>query len=285
MLDLVSLSRAWVVGGKTSNMDAGLLRNLVEANMTQEDDTNHEKLTDELLSNTFAFLMAGHETSAHSLSFAVAFLALYPEVQQKIYEEATRIWPDGCPTTASVSSYKEHMPKLEYTLATFQETIRMFPAAPRLTKIVHMDTTLTVHRFTTQGTGEIEAITPFTVPVRAGSLILLDTMAVHMNPIYWGHDAEEFNPERFLDTETYRWPRDAFFAFSSGPRSCIGQRFALTESVCTLTSLVRRYEISVPEHLTGKPFEEQKRILLKWRPRTTPTPLNCMVRLRRRAVN
>jgi hypothetical protein len=54
MVELVSLSRAWVVGGKTSKMDAGLLRNLVEANMTQDDDVHHKKLTDdELLSNIF----------------------------------------------------------------------------------------------------------------------------------------------------------------------------------------------------------------------------------------
>ncbi|KAF8162407.1 hypothetical protein K438DRAFT_2025431 [Mycena galopus ATCC 62051] len=44
---LVSLSRAWVVGGKASNMDAGLLRNLVEANMVEDDDITHKKLTDD----------------------------------------------------------------------------------------------------------------------------------------------------------------------------------------------------------------------------------------------
>jgi len=283
MLDLVSMSRAWVVGGKASNMDAGLLRNLVEANMTQDDDINHKKLTDdEVLSDIFAFLLAGHETSAHSLSFAVALLALYPEVQQKIFEEAMGIWPDGCPTTASPSSYKEYMPKLEYTLATFQETIRLFPPAPRLSKIVQVDTTLTAHRFTRRGTAELSDVTPFTVPVKAGSFVILDILALHMNPMYWDHDVEQFKPERFLDTDTYRWPRDAFFAFSGGPRSCIGQRFALTESVCTLASLVRRYEISVPDYLAGKPFEEQKRLLLKWKPVLTPTPLNCVVQLRRR---
>lgn len=58
MVELVSLSRAWVVGGKVSNMDAGLLRNLVEANMTQADDVHHKRLTDdELLSNIFVRLV------------------------------------------------------------------------------------------------------------------------------------------------------------------------------------------------------------------------------------
>lgn len=58
MIELISLSRAWVVGGKTSNMDAALLRNLVEANMTEADDVHHKKLTDdEVLSNIFVCLL------------------------------------------------------------------------------------------------------------------------------------------------------------------------------------------------------------------------------------
>ncbi|KAJ6570505.1 cytochrome P450 [Mycena vulgaris] len=284
MLDLISLSRAWVVGGKLSNMDAGLLRNLVAANMTQPDDIHSKKLTDdELLSNIFNFLLAGHETSSHVLSFAIALLALYPDVQQKIYEETLGIWPEGRPTTVSPSSYKECMPHLRYTLATSQETLRLFAVAPRLCKIVQADTNLPAHRFTTGPGGGIEHITPFSVSVPKGAIVVIDIIGLHLNPMYWGRDAEDFRPERFIDTETYRWPRDAFFAFSGGSRSCIGQRFALTEIVCVLASLVRSYEISVPAHLAAKPFEEQKRRLLRWKPILTLTPTDCVVRLRPRA--
>ncbi|KAJ7031965.1 cytochrome P450 [Mycena alexandri] len=286
MLDLVSLSRAWVVGGKVDNMEAGLLRNLVEANMTQADDLHHKKLTDaEVLSNIFTFLLAGHETSAHSLSFAIGFMALYPDVQQKIYEEALKIWPNGCPTTASASSYKEFMPKLSYTLATFQETIRFFAPVARLCKIVHADTSVTAHRFTPGLNGEPTDVTPFSVPVKTGSVVVIDILALHSNPMYWGNDVDDFKPERFVDTETYRWPRDAFFAFAGGPRSCIGQRFALTESVCALASVVRRYKISLPDDLAGKPFAEQKKLLLRWKPGVTLTPTHCVVRLARRDIS
>ncbi|KAJ6472655.1 cytochrome P450 [Mycena vulgaris] len=285
MVDLISLSRAWVIGGKVSNMDAGLLRNLVEANMTQADDVHHKKLTDdELLSNIFTFLLAGHETSAHSLTFAIGLLALYPDVQQKIYEETLRVWPNGCPTTATPSSYKEYMPKLQYTLATFHETIRLFTPVARLGKIAHADTTLTAHRFTANATGDMHDITPFAVPVKAGSLVIIDVLALHMNPMYWGPDAAVFRPERFVDTDAYRWPRDAFFAFSGGARSCIGQRFALAESVCALASLVRRYAICVPDELRARPFEEQAARLLRWTPGVTITPTDCVVRLRRRVA-
>ncbi|KAJ7800400.1 cytochrome P450 [Mycena olivaceomarginata] len=262
MVELVSLSRAWVVEGKVSNMDAGLLRNLVEANMaTQEDEgaapAPYKSLTDdELFSNTFLFLLAGHETSAHSLAFAVAYLALYPDVQQKIYDEAFMLWPDGAPKTASTSSHA--------SIATFHETIRLFPPVVRISKIVHADTTIKAHRFTTTCNGDIGH----------GSTHESDVL---------GPDAESFKPERFIDTESYKWPRDAFLAFSAGPRGCIGQRFAQTESVCALACLVRTYEISVPERLRAKPFEEQKRSLLSWVPGVTMTPTNCVVDLKRRS--
>ncbi|KAJ7359619.1 cytochrome P450, partial [Mycena albidolilacea] len=291
MLELVSMSRAWVVDGRISNMDAGLLRNLVEANMTAQEDedapnaaTNSFKsLTDdELLSNTFTFLLAGHETTAHSLVFAVALLALYPDVQLRIYEEALTLWPDGAPITATTSSYKESMPRLPYALATFHETIRLFPPIVRISKIVHADTTIKAHRFTTTSNGDIDNIQNISVPVKTGNMIMVDIRGLHMNPMYWGSDAASFKPERFVDTDSYKWPRDAFVAFSAGPRNCIGQRFALTESVCVLASLVRTYEISVPEKLRAKPFEEQKRSLLSWVPGVTMTPTNCVVSLKRR---
>jgi cytochrome P450 len=70
-------------------------------------------------------------------------------------------------------------------------------------------------------------------------------------------------------------------AFSSGPRSCIGQRFAVTEGVCILAHLARRYEILVPDDLKMKPHAEQKRVLLKWMPDSTTKPMNARVRLRR----
>lgn len=70
--------------------------------------------------------------------------------------------------------------------------------------------------------------------------------------------------------------------FSAGPRSCIGQRFAQTESACLLATLVRTYEISVPDALRAAPFEEQRRTILSWKAGVTMTPTKCFVRLRRR---
>lgn len=69
-------------------------------------------------------------------------------------------------------------------------------------------------------------------------------------------------------------------AFSAGPRSCIGQRFALTESACILARLTQKYEICVPEEFRS--LANRKDILLQWTPGVTLTPKNARVTLRRR---
>ena len=70
--------------------------------------------------------------------------------------------------------------------------------------------------------------------------------------------------------------------FSSGARSCIGQRFAVTEMIGIIASVVRRYEIRVPDDVANKPFEEQKEALLKWTTGISLTPVNARVKLCRR---
>ncbi|GLB42347.1 putative cytochrome p450 [Lyophyllum shimeji] len=284
MHEVIAMARAWIAGGKTTAMDAALLRNLVEANMNDDDHDRGKHLTDdEVLSDTFTFLLAGHETSAHSLCFAIILLALYPDIQQRVYEEALRLWPDGVPSPASPTPYKESMANLEYTTAVFYETLRHFPPVARLAKNVLADTTLTARRFSTSPEGKITNVEKYDVPIKTGSIVVIDIVALHNNPIHWGEDVAEFKPERFIDTDTYRWPRDAFNAFSGGPRSCIGQRFSVTESTCILAHVARKYEVHIPDDLKNKSWEEQKRVLLAWKPGITITPKNARVVFRRRS--
>ncbi|KAG6919795.1 hypothetical protein DXG01_000295 [Tephrocybe rancida] len=292
MHEVIASARDLIASGKTATMDAALLRNLVQANMGDDvADTNKHLTDDDLLSNTFTlteflfpqtFLLAGHETSAHSLCFAIVLMALYPDIQELVYQEACQLWPDGIPSPATPTPYKESMASLEYTLAVFNETLRLFPPVARLGKKVEADTTLPARRFDTNAEGKISNVEKYDVALKAGSFVVIDIRALHFNPIHWGDDAEEFKPARFIDTDNYRWPRDAFNAFSGGPRSCIGQRFSLTESACILAHVVRKYEVCIPEALKNKPWDEQKKIMLHWTPGITITPNNARVTFRRR---
>ena len=63
-------------------------------------------------------------------------------------------------------------------------------------------------------------------------------------------------------------------AFSHGPRNCIGQRFAMTEVVCILAYITRKYRVVVPDGLADKP-----EVLLEWKPQTANVPLNARVKL------
>ncbi|KAI0322881.1 cytochrome P450 [Amylostereum chailletii] len=280
MQEVIAMARDAVVAGKDVG-DAALLRALVEANMNQDGDA--KRLTDdELLSNIFVFFLAGHETSAHALSFTFILLALYPDVQQKVYEEALQLWPDG---KTSDSSYKIDMPQLEYTLATFRETIRLYPAEARLAKLVNQDTTIAVALFTPHkdGANHHGDVRKQPILLPRGSVVLADILGVHRNPLHWGSDCKDFKPERFIDTDTYKWPRHAFLTFSAGPRGCIGSRFSLTESVCILATLVRRYEVLLPDHVAKMERSQQIRYMTRWTHGVTMTPVHGQVKLRKRA--
>ena len=107
----------------------------------------------------------------------------------------------------------------------------MFPSEPRLAKQVHADATITARRFVPHAKGphmhgEVEQ---YRIAIQKGSVVIMDVFGTNLNremagplliPVYikyifcplalhWGQDAAEFKPERFIDTDTYRWPRDA----------------------------------------------------------------------------
>ncbi|KAK2464804.1 hypothetical protein APHAL10511_003222 [Amanita phalloides] len=174
------------------------------------------------------------------------------------------------------------MQNLEYIIAIFHETLRLFSSASRLGKTVLSDTILKTRRFTTNRDGTIEDVKVVNTPIKAGSMVILDIHALHYNPIHWGDDVSKFKPERFIDTETYKWPRDAFAGFAQGQRSCLGQRFAVTEGTCILANLIRRYEVLLPADLELKTRAEQEKDLCRWIPLITITPQNARVRLKKR---
>jgi cytochrome P450 len=210
----------------------------------------------DLTGNIFIFLIAGHETSAHTLCYALALLALYPSEQEILLQHIKSILPnDKLPT------YDE-MPRLTYSLAVINEALRMFPPVPGIPKSSAEDTSLTI----SNNAGEQRI-----VPVPRGIRVTINTAALHHNPRYW-KDPEEFRPARFMDPD---WPRDAFIPFSAGARACIGRRFAEIELVVALTMMVMRYKIEVKEEpqFARETFEERKARVLASKAGLTTTPL------------
>ncbi|KDQ58619.1 hypothetical protein JAAARDRAFT_176655 [Jaapia argillacea MUCL 33604] len=224
------------------------------------------KLTDrDLLGNIFIFLLAGHETTAHTLCFTFALLALYQDEQEKLYQHINSIIPDG-----RIPTYEE-MNSLTYSMAVFYETLRMYPPVSGVPKYSAEDTVLTV----SNAAGEKK-----TIPVPQGTELVINTPALHYNPRYW-EDPHSYKPSRFLGD----WPRDAFMPFSAGARACIGRRFFETEGIAILTMLVSKYKIEVKEEpeFAGETFEERKTRLLAAKPGLTLTPIRVPLVFTRRS--
>ncbi|TFY75699.1 hypothetical protein EWM64_g8312 [Hericium alpestre] len=191
--------------------------------------------------NIFIFLVAGHETTAHTLCFTFAMLALYPEVQDRLYEQIKTLMPDP----ARIPTYDE-MPKYTYSMAVFYETLRMFPPVVGIPKESAEDTSLNV----SNAAGETT-----TIPIPRGTALAIHTPGLHYNPRYW-ENPHEFKPERFLGD----WNRDAFLPFSAGARACLGRRFFETEGIAILTMLMSRYSVAVKEEpqFAGETFEQRR---------------------------
>ncbi|EIW55340.1 cytochrome P450 [Trametes versicolor FP-101664 SS1] len=240
-----------------------LFSSLLEANEAQlEGDT---KLSDKaLLGNVFLFLVAGHDTTSHTLAYALIFLALYQEEQDKFYKNIMAVMPKD-----RALRY-EDMGSFSYSLAVFNETLRHFPPVIGIPKYSAEDTVLT----TTSATGEQARL-----PVPRGTYITISASALHHNPRYWD-DPEAFKPARVLGD----YPRDAFLPFSGGPRGCIGRGFSETEATAVLTAIVSKYKVEVREEacFAGETFEQRKARLLKSQHSTTIYPERAPLVFRRR---
>nr|BAL05139.1 cytochrome P450 [Phanerodontia chrysosporium] len=203
-----------------------LFSSLVHAG--QDSPGQEALLTDaELLGNVFMFLLAGHETAASTLCFALGLLALHKDEQDKLYDHIRfTLGEKDVPAYSDLNS-------LSYCSAVLYETLRLFPPVIGIPKKATEDTVLS----TVDRDGN-----PIAVPVPVGSSVAIHVPGVHYNPRYW-KDPAAFRPSRFFGN----WPRDAFLPFGAGSRACIGRRFFETEAITALTMLVMRYEISVTD--------------------------------------
>uniref|UniRef100_A0ACD5XYA3 Uncharacterized protein n=1 Tax=Avena sativa TaxID=4498 RepID=A0ACD5XYA3_AVESA len=183
---------------------------------------------DEIIDECKTFFFAGQETTAHLLTWAVFLLGTHPEWQQKLREEVLR--ECGSPT---VPLNGDSLKKLKLTTMVLYETLRLYGAVIMLARRAAAD-------------GELGG-----VKIPKGTMTMIPLAMMHRDEEVWGADAGEFNPDRFRDGvgRAAKNP-SAMLAFSAGPRSCIGQDFAMLEAKATLATILRRFEFEVaPEYV------------------------------------
>jgi cytochrome P450 len=184
--------------------------------MARDDDGN--SMTDrQLRDEVITLLLAGHETTALTLSWAWYLLAQNSEVEERLHQELEKVLAGRPPNAGD-------LPKLVYTDRVIREVLRLYPPAWR------------IFRATTEPLPVGDYVLP------AGSNIVLSQWVTQRDP-RWFTNPERFDPDRWREERAAKVPRFAYFPFGGGPRVCIGAGFAMMEATLLLAAIAQRFRM------------------------------------------
>ncbi|KAG1146795.1 hypothetical protein G6F37_004157 [Rhizopus arrhizus] len=196
--------------------------------MLEAENNGEGLLSDtELRQNLATFFLAGHETTANSLSFAFYYLAQNKHVQQKLREEVISIFGDE-PT--DVAPTLEQLKQMSYLDLVIKETLRIAGPVDRIVPRVVLE----------------DMVVGGTL-IPKGSSVNIDLYAIHHNTNFW-KNPDQFIPERFAEGgEQESHEGLTWLPFGNGARQCIGMNFSLAEQRIMLALMVRKYIIDIPK--------------------------------------
>ncbi|EAT48675.2 AAEL000326-PA [Aedes aegypti] len=179
---------------------------------------------EEILHNVLTIMIAGNDTSGLGVAHACLFLAIYPNIQQKVYDEVMKHFPPDGPNDR-ISLDADFLRQLEYTEMFLKEVLRHCPVAPTVAR---------------QNLKELELDG---VRIPAGNTLSFSFFALHRRKDIWGPDAEKFDPENFAPERCEKRHPYAFMPFSSGSRNCIGGRYAMISMKVMIVYIVRNFSL------------------------------------------
>ncbi|KQU47554.1 hypothetical protein ASH03_21910 [Rhodococcus sp. Leaf258] len=209
---------------------------LLDLMLSTVDPATGERLSDQNIRNQIlTFLVAGQETSAGVMAFALHFLSTHPHVVERIRAELSAVCPDG-------DLQFDHVGKLRYLRRVVDETLRLWPVAPGYYRKARRDTMVGEH------------------PFEKGEWVFVVLLQLHRDAA-WGADPERFDPNRFERSRVPVNLADLYKPFGTGVRGCIGRQFAYHEVLVALALIVGRvdliedtdYTLKVDETVTLKP--------------------------------
>jgi len=187
-------------------------------------ETKRTMDTAELRDNLLTFIVAGHETTALTLAWALYLCAFDQGVQEQARAEAQAALGDRAATAAD-------LPQLPLVRRIVEETLRLYPPAAFLSRTALAQDELCGRE------------------IRPGDTVMLPIYALHRNHLLW-KDPHRFDPSRFEDRSFDRY---AFLPFGDGPRICIGASFAMQEAIIILATLLARHRFSLVPRRAPKP--------------------------------
>ena len=213
----------------------------------KDPESKDNKTTDTLSDNELrdevkTFIIAGHETTSTWVYFALYALALYPDVQDRLFDDVVKQAPK------SISEIKiDHIEKMTYMDAFLNEVLRVYPPVGFITRVNTQD----------------ENFDGIFVP--KGTRMVVSPHLMHRHPKYWD-DPEDFKPERWFDESEAERRRFAFLPFSIGGRGCIGQQFATMEAKLILAPLIRAFRVAIAPSQRSTEFTFTSSITMKTKP-------------------
>ncbi|KAI2464828.1 bifunctional P-450:NADPH-P450 reductase [Annulohypoxylon bovei var. microspora] len=221
---------------------------LLSAMLKGRDSLTGEKMSDQsIINNLITFLVAGHETTSGTLSYALYRLLKNPDDYRKVQQEVDEVLGKEAITV-------QHVQKFPYIAAVLRETLRLDSPIPIFSACPLEDTLIA---------GKYE--------VKKGEFINCFLSKAHLDPAVYD-DPLSFKPERMLDENFNKLPSNAWKPFGNGSRACIGRPFAWQEAVLVMAILFQNfnfvladadYELSHKQALTIKPDKFFVRAILR----------------------
>ncbi|WP_420627634.1 cytochrome P450 [Candidatus Leptofilum sp.] len=191
-----------------------------------------QQIRDEVMS----LLIAGHETTANTLGWLWYLLAQQPAVVSQIEAELEAVLNGRTVTVAD-------FPQLLYCDKVIKEAMRLYPSAWSISRRALVD----------------DEIGGYEIP--KGAIVAVSPYTLHRHPTFWP-EPEKFDPERFTPEQEAARHRYAYIPFGAGARKCIGDQFALMESIIILPTTLQRFRLQlVPDH----PIDEHALVTLRAR--------------------
>lgn len=189
---------------------------------TVDPETGLRFAFDELVDQVAMLFLAGHETSASALTWALYLISMRPDVQQRMHEEALAVLGDREPEFSDIK-------RMEFIGNVFRETLRVYPPVG----------------FFARESSQTQQMRDKTV--QAGASIVISPWLIQRHRDLWERP-DEFDPDRYDTDSAKESLKCAYLPFGLGPRVCMGAAFAMQEAVLILAKLVRRYRFESVGH-------------------------------------
>jgi len=207
-----------------------ILTALLSAEGDPHDPVSDVDIRDEIV----GMIVAGHETTATTLSWAVEALSRHPNIDRRLRAEVQEVLQGRTPTLGDLAD-------LKYCKMVLQETMRLRPPVWTISREALAD----------------DHVKGVRIP--AGTVVMMSQFVVHRHDGYWPNP-EGFDPERFASGEPDGAAKYAYFPFAGGPRKCVGQLFSMNEMLIALPMLIQNFQLSL---IPGHPVEMQPMVTLR----------------------